>query len=182
MLAGAAQHGVRLLMDLVRNVRKLPLNERKLRCRVGLGECTFSYDDKYVTIESKAAPDTGSRKYDLWRLIPTPATESTLRPEASPQTRLGLAFLLAALIIFFSPYRWSLPLLVPVLMVVGIVECSVGWYRLRPRTYTHFFGSDGLALVSIPTKVIEGDREAFIHCMSEAIVAARTAVYGTTAV
>ena len=169
-------------MELIANVSKLPLSERKLRCKLGFGKCTYSYDEKYVTIESKYAPDSGTRKYDLWRLIPTPATEETLRPEASTQTRLGLAFLLAALVVFFSEYRWSLPLLVPVLVLVGMVEICVGWYRLRPRTFTHFFGSEGPALVSIPTKVLEGDREAFIHGLSEAVRSARTEVYGTTAV
>ena len=169
-------------MEIISNVTKLPLNERKLRCKLGFGECTFSYDEKYVTIESKYTPDSGSRKYDLWRLIPTPATEETLRPEASTQTRLGIAFLLAALVVFFSEFRWSLPLLVPVLILMGVVEIGIGWYRFRPRTYTHFFGSDGPALVSIPATVIEGNREAFVHGLSEAIRSARTAVYGTTAV
>ena len=169
-------------MELVANVTKLPLSERKLRCTLGFGECTFSYDEKYVTIESKYAPDSGIRKYDLWRLIPTPATEQTLRPEASTQTRRGILFFLAAVVVFFSDFRWSLPLLVSVLATVGFAEMSVGWYRMRPRTFTHFFGSDGPALVSIPTSVLEGNREAFIHGLSEAIRAARTSVYGTTAV
>lgn len=169
-------------MELVADMTKLPLSERKLRCRLGFGECIFSYDEKYITIESKYAPDSGTRKYDLWRLIPTPATEQTLRPEASRQTRTGILFVLAALVVFFSEFRWSLPLLVPVLAIVGIAEMGIGWYRMRPRTFTHFFGSDGPALVSIPTRVIEGNREAFIHGLSEAIRSARTAVYGTTAV
>ena len=166
-------------MEIVSNVSKLPLNERRLRCKWGFGECTFSYDEKYITIESKYSPDSRSRKYDLWRLIPTPATEETLRPEASTQTRSGIAFLLAALVVFFSDFRWSLPLLIPVLVIAGIFEICVGWYRLRARTYTHFFGSEGPALVSIPTTVIEGDREAFVHGLSEAIRSARTTVFGT---
>jgi len=169
-------------MEIVANVTKLPPNERKLRCSLGFGECIFSYDDKYITIESKGAPDSGSRKYDLWRLIPNPATEDTLKPEASTQIRQGVAFFLAALIIFFSEFRWSLPLLLPVLIFVGVLKICVGFYRIRPRTFTHFFGTDGPALVSIPINVIEGNREAFIHGLSEAIRSARTAVYGTTAV
>ena len=167
-------------MEVVANVRKLP--QKKLRSKVGFTEYTFSYDEKYVTIESNKGFDSGTRKYDLWRLIPTPATEQTLRPEASTQTRTGIAFLLAAMVVFFSEFRWSLPLLVPVLVAIGMVELYLGWQRLRPRTYTHFFGSDGPAMVSIPAEMIEGDREAFIKGLSEAIRSARTAVYGTTAV
>ena len=169
-------------MELVSNVTTLPRNERKLRCRDGLAERTFSYDDKYITIESNFAPDSGSRMYELWRLIPTPATEVSLRPEASSQTRAGIGFVLAALVVHFSPIPESAPLLVPVLIAVGIVELGVGWYRLRPRTYTHFFGSEGPALVSIPMNIVEGNRDAFIQGLSEAIGAARVAVYGTTAV
>ena len=169
-------------MELVTNVAKLPLQQRKLRCHIGLGDVTFSYDEKYITIESKHTLDSGVRKYDLWRLIPTPATEQMLRPEASTQIRSGIVFLLAAAVVFYSEFRSALPLLVPVLVLVGVVELILGWNRLRPRTFTHFFGSDGPAMVSIPTKVIEGDREAFIQGLSEAIRSARTAVYGTTAV
>jgi hypothetical protein len=169
-------------MELIAHVTKLPLQDRKLRCQVGLGEVVFSYDEKYVTIESKHNLDSGVRKYDLWRLIATPATEQMHRPEASTQTRSGIAFLLAAAVVFFSEFRWALPLLVPVLVLVGLVELAIGWNRLRPRTFTHFFGSDGLAIVSIPTKIIEGDREAFIQGLAEAIRSARTAVFGTTAV
>ncbi len=164
-------------MEVITNITKFP--QKKLRAKAGFAEFTFSYDDTYIMIESNGL-DFGSRKYDLWRLIPTHATEQTLRPEASTQTRTGIVFLLAALVVFFSEFRWSLPLLVPVLTLAGLVELFVGWYRLRPRTYTHFFGSDGGALVSIPTDVIEGDREGFIRGLSDAISDARTTVYGTT--
>lgn len=166
-------------MELVANVTKLP--QKRLRAKSGLSEHVFSYDEKYVAIESRGL-DSGTRKYDLWRLIPTHTTEQTLRPEFSGQTRTGIALILAAIVVFFSEYRWSLPLLVPVLAIVGVVELVVGVHRLRPRTYTHFFGSDGPAMVSIPTDIVEGDREAFIQGLSEAIRSARTAVYGTTAV
>jgi hypothetical protein len=169
-------------MELITNVTKLPLNERKVRCRVGFAESTFSYDEKYVTIESKFAPDSGTRKYDLWRLIPTHVTEMSMRPEASAQTRSGMGFIVAAVVVFFSSLPESLPLLVPALVLVGIFDFCLGCYRIRPRTYTHFFGAEGPALVSIPMNVVEGDREAFIHGLSEAIRTARTAVYGTTAV
>lgn len=169
-------------MEIVANVAKLPLSERKLRCRSGFNEYTFSYDDRYVTIESKYSIEARSKKYDLWRLIPIPATEEVLRPEAVNQGRRGIAFLLAAVIVFFSEFRWSFPLLVPILAVVGLLESSVGWYRARPRTYTNFFGSDAGALVCIPIEVLEGNREAFIHGLSEAIRSARAAAYGTSAV
>jgi hypothetical protein len=169
-------------MEILTSVARLPLNERKLRCQLGFEEHTFSYDDKYVTIESKNGLNSGIKKYDLWRLIPTPATEQMVRPEASSQTRSGIGFLLAGIIVFFSEFRWSLPLFVPVLTLVGVTELGIGWFRLRPRTFTHFFGSDGPAMVSIPMKINEGNREAFIHGLSEAIRSARTAVYGTTSV
>jgi hypothetical protein len=166
-------------MEVVASVTRLP--QRKLRAKVGFGECTFSYDDKYITIDAIGF-DSGTRKYDLWRLIPTPATEQTFRPEASTQLRTGIALLLAALVVFFSEFRWSLPLLVPVLGAAGAFECCVGYYRLLPRTYTHFFGAEGGALVSIPMEVIEGDRETFIRGLTDSINSARAAVYGTTAV
>jgi hypothetical protein len=127
-------------MEIIASVTRLP--QKKIRAKSGIGEYTFSYDDKYITIDSKGF-DWGTRKYDLWRLIPTPATEQTLKPEAATQTRTGMAFLLSALVVFFSDFRWSLPLLIPVLFVAGVVEICVGWQRLRPRTYTHFFGTDG---------------------------------------
>ena len=169
-------------MEQIANVTKLPLKHRKLRCKYGLGDCTFSFDEKYITIESHNGLDAGPRKYDLWRLIPTPATEQVQRPEAASQVRSGIAFLLVALVIFFSDFRSTLPLLVPVLLVVGAVELAVGYYRIKPRTFTHFFGSDGPAVVSIPTEALEGDRERFIENLSEAIKSARTEAYGTTSV
>jgi hypothetical protein len=167
-------------MELVANVAKLP--QKRLRAKSGFSKYTFSYDEKYVTIESSEGFDSGTRKYDLWRLIPQPATEQKPRPEATSQTRSGIAFLLAALVIYFSEFRWSLPLLVPVLTLVGLVELCIGWQRAGPRTFTHYFGSDGGALLSIPMDIIEGDRDAFIAGLTEAIRSARTEVYGTTAV
>src|SRR6267378_4642675 len=140
-------------MELIASVAKLP--QKRLRAKSGFTEYTFSYDEKYVTIESNKGVNSGMRKYDLWRLIPTPATEQSVRPEGSPQARTGILFLLAALVLFFSDFRWSLPLLMPVLMAVGFFELYMGMQRFRPRTYTHFFGSDGPALVSIPMDVVE---------------------------
>ena len=167
-------------MELISNVTKLP--QKRLRAKSGLSEYVFSYDEKYVTVEVTRGINTGVRKYDLWRLIPLPATEQTAEPEGSPQARTGVIFLLAALVVFFSEFRWSLPLLVPVLMAAGFFELFMGMLRFRPRTLTHFFGADGPALVSIPMDVIEGDRESFIKGLSEAIQSSRTAVYGNPAV
>jgi len=170
-------------MDAPTNVTKLPLKQARLRCDTGWCAYTFSFDEKYVTVEFRHAFGSGARKHDLWRLIPAPVTEQERNQEGAKQFRRGLGFLLATIVVFFSDLPRSIPLLAPALLLVGLVEVCIGYFQMKPRVFTKFFGSGEGALISIPNEgILEGDREAFIEGLSSAVHDARVRVYGTAAV
>ena len=80
-----------------------------------------------------------------------------------------MAFIVAAIIIYFSDFNDSIPLLAPALLVYGVVRTSNLWRDLVPKTWTIIRYKNGESAGSIVHSGDSGEREKFEATLSQAI-------------
>jgi len=121
--------------------------------------------------------EEGSRGVHHWRQAwalqqLSPEVESqTGRPHGTKERLMGGVTILAvAVIVYFSHYNANVPLLAPLLSVVGLIVMGRGLKTLRVETWTTIRKWDGTAATSFSHRDCNpGERAAFEEAFAETV-------------
>lgn len=142
----------------------------------------LSFDERYLYEEWSKGITKGKTAYLLYRLSPNIFEETVISTEYSRSIRTGWALLLASAIIFFSDYNMKIPLLAPVLCVVGLYFVVSNFRKAWPKETVTVYDDLNYEQVVIPVpKRDDGDfkpaRDAFVSSLVSAIEEAKRKEY-----
>ena len=142
----------------------------------------FEFDERYLYEKWQSHLSEGSKSYLLYDLSPKLVQWRHIQASVWHWLKLGGAFLLAALTLFFSEYNSKLPLLAPLLGLVGAVPFVYSLMHIKPRTWTYLYSDDGEVVTSMlidATESVErrARREMFERQLAEAIESAKQQEY-----
>jgi hypothetical protein len=150
--------------------------------RVGWRRMALEFDERFLFERWEDRSGFGTRTYLLHYLSPKFARVRELDPDAVKNTRIGGGLLLAAVVVFFSAYNADIPLLAPVLLLLGLAPLIQGLYQIRPKTWTYIYDDDGNYVTGIVIENRESEeatsrREGFEQALAEAIESAKQKEY-----
>ena len=160
---------------------RIYLQKSELEIRVACTTHRYSFDDMYLSWTWEGCFASGSRKTELWRLSAEPSRVERREP-LSREFKMGIWMVVAAVVVFQSELRWMIPLLAPLLAVVGIFKVLVGALELRKFKAMVYYSSSEEA-VSFPLNGdVDGDYDEFIAGLNEQIKKARVHAYRDSAI
>ena len=139
---------------------------------------TLSFDERYLYEEWKKGIEKGKATYLLYRLSPNIIEATDLDKEALKHIRFSWYFLIASIIIYFSDYNETIPLLAPVLAAFSILIFVKNIRKTWPRVWAIVYDDYNYKQVSVPLsdnedKSTSSEREKFMNDLSEAIAVAK---------
>lgn len=163
-------------------VSKLRPKHTRYEYRIGWRRMVLEFDERYLHEHWEERSGFGTRTSLLHYLSPRFARVREMDPDAMRHTRIGGGLLLAAIVVFFSAYNASIPLLAPVLLLLSLGPLILGLRHIRPRTWTYIYDDDGNYVTGILIEDAESDeavmrREGFENALAESIENAKQKEY-----
>ena len=139
---------------------------------------TLSFDERYLHEEWKKGVAKGKSTYLLYRLSPNIVEATDINQEALKLVRTSWILLIASIVIYFSDYKETIPLLAPVLAVAAISIFTINIRKSWPRVWAIVYDDYNYKQVGIPLsekdeKKASSERGIFLNELSEAIEVAR---------
>ena len=137
---------------------------------------TFTLTTNAVVQEWTKPADTakGSKRYPLAELSTRVRRQSEFAHGGEPVFRKALVFLASSACVFFSEFNHQMPLLAPLLAIVGLWALITLAFRLRDYHWTIFDKTDGGQAFTIPHyNAQRSELEKFESQFVEAVLAQR---------
>lgn len=165
----------------MQNVTRLQPSREVLRVRNGHLRKLLRIEEGFLVEKWEWGPWKGARARPLDRLAPIFIEDRSVEPEEARLFRIGLLLLAMAGVVALSDYQARIPLLAPLLALVGLPMLWRGFGGVRPRARTRILDEFGQEEFAIEHDGVETDqqRSAFERHLSESIRTARhEAEYG----
>jgi len=142
----------------------------------------LKFDERYLYEYWENRFSSGCKFYLLHDLSPKLANWNHINESSLQHLKLGVLFILATVIVFFSDYDDKLPLLSPALLILGLIPIVRGLLDIAPKVWTYISDDDGTYVTSIQISRNETDkqkqkREIFEKKLSQAIETAKQKEY-----
>lgn len=165
------------------NVTSISLNSRRLSYDWAGHRCTIEYDDEHLARTRERFSERFVTKAPLWRVTPDTLTEYSLPSDLKASTKLGGSFLVSGVAVFWSVVPNYMPLLGPVLAILGAwclmpLFAALGKFEGRPFQATKLVTEHGeeLAAISHYSNLVQ-HRAIFEQQLIERVAEARRKEY-----
>jgi hypothetical protein len=136
----------------------------------GRDQYRYWFDDKYIYREWSKGPDFSKDFFPLDDLSEEYAQAASRPKSVSEGIRNAVSYIMGAVVVFFSEFNAQIPLLAPVLLLLGISRFSSNYPWLFPKKWTvvrYHGGGDAFY-------ILHGDRDdkertEFENALAEAI-------------
>lgn len=154
----------------ISNVRRLHAPRNQVSFREGIGRRVLRFDEDALTTEWRIGERFRRLRYDLIGVSPQVIVDSTPYLGDPRGLRIAVLSLALAVVVFFSDYSASIPLLAPFFVAIGVAQAvaAMRFMELGPRTIVT--DTDGHELALLPHARIDPDeRIGFEKALSEAV-------------
>lgn len=165
------------------NISQLSPSVNRIEFEDGGRTTIVEFDERHIYVSRrKWHIELGTSTRLLHQLSKTISPASTNEPSAANEVRGSWLWLLGAIVVYFSNYSASIPLLAPALGLVWLVKFSLNIRAAIPKDWLVVNDDWGMVVVQIRAPGGESGgssrHQMFVHALSRAIETAKQKEYG----